>query len=87
MPHKPAARRPATLSTDVKRMGIRLLQARVDELEKLDIASISSGEDPRVQELSARILSTLSQIYGEDSLQYARLLGGGPSGFDALETP
>jgi predicted nucleotide-binding protein len=78
-------------------MGVRLLQARVDDLENLDIDLISGGDDPRLQELSARILSTLSQIYGVDSVEYARLSeaaklylsnrvltlgGGGPGGID-----
>ncbi|HKB84344.1 MAG TPA: hypothetical protein VKD04_14220 [Burkholderiales bacterium] len=54
-------------------MAIPRLEARLHELEQLDVASISSGDDHRVEELSARIRSTLSRIYGEDSLEFARL--------------
>jgi hypothetical protein len=70
---KSAAPKPASLSTDAKRAAIPRLEARVRELEQLAIEMISSGDDPSVQELSARIHSTLSQIYGGDSLEFDRL--------------
>jgi Predicted nucleotide-binding protein containing TIR-like domain len=73
MSRKPTERKPAALSIEAKRMAIPRLEARVRELEQLDVDSISNIDDHRVQELSARIHSTLSHIYGEDSLEFARL--------------
>jgi hypothetical protein len=55
------------------RAAILLLEARVRELRALDVQSISKGSDPSVQGLAARITSTLSRIYGEDTLEFARL--------------
>jgi hypothetical protein len=55
------------------RATIPLLEARVSELRALDVQSLSKGSDPQVQGLAARITSTLSRIYGEDTLEFARL--------------
>jgi predicted nucleotide-binding protein len=73
MARKPLGPRPANLSIEAKRTAVPRLEARVRDLEQLDIASISSADDERVQSLSARIRSTLAQIYGEDTLEFARL--------------
>ena len=51
---------------------ITRLELRV-RLQELDPQSITSGDDPKVQGLEARIKSTLSQIYGEDTHEFARL--------------
>jgi hypothetical protein len=73
MARKPPDRKPAKLSIDGKRAAISRLEARVSELQQLEINSILTSDDQKVQELSARIRSTLAQIYGEDSLEYVRL--------------
>jgi hypothetical protein len=59
------------------RAAIPLLEARVTELRALDVQSISKGSDPSVQGLAARIMSTLSRIYGEDTLEFERLKEAG----------
>lgn len=64
---------PASLNADQMRAAISRLGARVSELRQMDIASISKGDDPKVTGLSARIASTLSQIYGEDTHEFERL--------------
>jgi predicted nucleotide-binding protein len=53
---------------------IARLETRLQELRELAIDSISSATDQRVQAVQARINSTLAQIYGADSYEYARLL-------------
>jgi len=70
---KGTERKPAVLTTEAKRSAAPRLEARVLELEQLDVGSISIYDDPRIEELSARIRSTLARIYGEDSLDFARL--------------
>jgi predicted nucleotide-binding protein len=50
------------------------LESRIAELGELNISEIRSGKDASVQDLSARISSTLSRIYGEGSAQYDRLI-------------
>jgi Predicted nucleotide-binding protein containing TIR-like domain len=67
------ARRLSNLSPEQMRAAIPVLEARVNELRALDTQSISKGNDPQVQALAARIMSTLSRIYGEDTLEFARL--------------
>jgi predicted nucleotide-binding protein len=66
-------RRSANLSPDQMRAAQPILEARVGELRTFDPASISAGNDPALQSLGARITSTLSRIYGEDTLEFARL--------------
>ena len=66
-------RRSSNLSLEQMRAAIPMLETRVKELREFDPKSISKGNDPPVQALSARIMSTLSRIYGEDTLEFARL--------------
>jgi hypothetical protein len=66
-------RRPSNLSPDQMRSAISRLEARVGDFRSLDVATISRGDEPEIQRLSARITSTLSQIYGEDTNEFARL--------------
>lgn len=65
--------RSANLTTDKMRAAIPRLEARVKELRELELGSIKSGADPAVQGIEARIKSTLSSIYGEDTREFERL--------------
>lgn len=49
------------------------LEARIAELKNLDVSTLNGGSDPAVRGLSARIESTLSQIYGPNTHEYGRL--------------
>lgn len=71
------ARRPSNLSPEQIRAAIPLLEALAKELRAFDVQSISKGRDPQVQGLAARIMSTLSRIYGEDTLEFERLKQAG----------
>src|SRR5690242_16242316 len=70
---KPPQRRSANLAPDKMKTVIARLQARVDELKAVDPNSITDGKAPEIQELEARIKSTLSQVFGEDTHEYWRL--------------
>jgi hypothetical protein len=61
------------LSIDEQRSAIGRIEPRIKELRELDISSLQSADDPSVQNLEQRIKSTLANIYGESSRQYARL--------------
>jgi predicted nucleotide-binding protein len=65
--------RPANLSPQQMRSAIPRLEARVRDVRDLDVQSITEGSDPKVLAIAAHITSTLSQIYGEDSHEFARL--------------
>jgi predicted nucleotide-binding protein len=65
--------RSAGLTSEETRAAIPRLEARITELRNLDLGSILSPSDERIEQLRARILSTLSQIYGPDTLEYGRL--------------
>jgi predicted nucleotide-binding protein len=68
-----STRRSSNLSPEQMRAAIPVLETRVKELREFDPQSISKGSDPQVQALAARIMSTLSRIYGEDTLEFGRL--------------
>jgi len=63
----------ADLTPDKIQAAIPRLEGRLANLRALDVNSMSSPSDERIQALQPRILSTLSQIYGPDTLEYARL--------------
>ena len=65
---KPPQRRSANLAPDKMKTVIARLQARVDELKAVDPNSITDGKAPEIQELEARIKSTLSQVFGGGTL-------------------
>lgn len=67
------AYRPRNLSIEEMSRAIPPLEARVRELREFNPQSINARNDPRAQALEARILSTLSRIYGEDTLEFSRL--------------
>jgi predicted nucleotide-binding protein len=77
MPRKPLASPPESkeLTPDAQRAAIGRLEARIIELRALDVSKLQAGDDPPVQVLQQRIKSTLANIYGESSRQYARLKG------------
>ena len=62
------------LTTDEKMQACERLESRIAELGELNISEIRSAIDAPVQDLSARISSTLSRIYGEGSAEYDRLI-------------
>lgn len=64
----------ARLSTEAARQAVPRLEARIRELRELDLRNIHSAEDPAIEELEARIRSTLASIYGEDAAEYRRLV-------------
>jgi predicted nucleotide-binding protein len=69
----PPARQPKSLSLSAKREAVPRLEARVTEINTLDTSKLNAGDDHTVQALEGRIRSTLADIYGEDSSEYARL--------------
>ena len=69
----PPARHPKSLSLAAKQAALPRLEARVGELNVFDTTKLNAGDDPDVQALEGRIRSTLADIYGEDSSEYARL--------------
>lgn len=73
----PPARRSSNLSSEQMQTAIPALEARAKELRELDVQSISKGSDPKVQAIEARIMSTLSRIYSEDTLEFERLKEAG----------
>src|SRR5580700_1893279 len=70
--HTKPLQRPSSLSPEQMRAPVRLLEARVRGLREFKPGSISTGDDPTAQSRGARIRSTLSPIYGEDTLEFAR---------------
>jgi len=74
-PKRPAGlvRQSRILTVQEQRAAIERLQARIRELNDLDVSAVSSGADLPVVQLEKRIASTLASIYGEASEQYARL--------------
>lgn len=62
------------LSAADKQSVVSRLQSRIAELKVLDLGSINEGDDPSIQELLGRIRSTLSNIFGEGSSEYERLV-------------
>ncbi len=49
------------------------LEGLLKELRDLDLSAITTGDEPAVEILSARISATLASIYGENTVEYARL--------------
>jgi hypothetical protein len=66
-------RRSSNLSPQQMRAAVPVLEARVKELREFDPQTISKGDDPSVQGLASRIMSTLFRIYGEDTFEFDRL--------------
>src|SRR5947207_2122891 len=66
-------RHPANLAPEQMKSAITRLEARLRELQNFDPQSITSGDAPEIQGLEARIGSTLSQVFGEDTHEFARL--------------
>jgi uncharacterized protein (TIGR02391 family) len=87
------SRRSADLAPGQMKTAMARLQARVEELKAFNPKAITDGDGPEVKGLEARIKSTLSQVFGEDTYEYKRLedawrldqtlyvlnLAGGPS--------
>ncbi len=74
MARTPAPPPRANLSTEEARQAVPRLEARIRDLRELDLTKVSSAKDSVIQELQARIKSTLASIYGEDTAEYKRLL-------------
>jgi predicted nucleotide-binding protein len=76
-PRRPSTSQPESkeLTPDEQLAAVGRLEARITELRALDVSALQAGDDPPVQDLQQRIKSTLANIYGESSRQYARLNG------------
>jgi predicted nucleotide-binding protein len=75
MARKPtSATESKTLSYAEKQTAITRLQSRIHELHNLDITQIIRADDPPVADLQGRIRSTLANIYGQNSVEYDRLV-------------
>jgi len=68
-PQKPSAQ----LSSEKMRAALPRLESRIKELRELDPSGLTKGDDPVVEGLSARISSTLANIYGENTVEFERL--------------
>jgi predicted nucleotide-binding protein len=68
-PQKPSAK----LTPEQMRAAVPRLEARIKELNELNVSEVNRGDDPPVDGLSARISSTLASIYGENTIEYERL--------------
>jgi predicted nucleotide-binding protein len=63
----------ANLTPAQMQAAIARLEALIEELKNLDVATITDRNDQAVQSLKAKISSTLASIFGEHSPEYARL--------------
>ncbi len=67
------ARRPADLSPRDMEVAIKRLEARIADLQAFKPQSITTGDAPEIESLQARIRTTVSQVFGEDTHEYAHL--------------
>ncbi|RXH41301.1 TIR domain-containing protein [Bradyrhizobium zhanjiangense] len=73
-PRKPAKPESRNLSDAEKLSAVPRLEARIKEIDELDVSQITTGDDPPIAQLEQRIRSTLANIYGDNSAEYYRLL-------------
>lgn len=74
MARVPAPPPRANLSTEAARQAVPRLDARIRELREVDLTKVQSANDPTIQDIEARIKSTLASIYGEHTAEYRRLV-------------
>jgi uncharacterized protein (TIGR02391 family) len=66
-PTRPMSR---SLSPAQMQEGIRLLKVRIEELDQLDLASITARDDPRIDGIESAIGDTLNHIFGYGTPEY-----------------
>ena len=66
----PQAPRSAALSQDQMRSGITKIRRRIAELEGVDITKITRQSHPELGALRTDILSTISDVFGADTVEY-----------------
>lgn len=64
--------RAAELSAEQMRAAIPKLQWRIKDLEDFDPKSLGDRNDPRVDSLDTRIIDTLADVFGNDTIEFAR---------------
>jgi predicted nucleotide-binding protein len=69
----PGPKSSTQLSMGEKQTAIARLESRIKELRELSVSGLADGNDPSVTDLEARIRSTLANVFGQDSPEYARL--------------
>jgi uncharacterized protein (TIGR02391 family) len=79
------------LSLQEMEEGIRLLEARLKDLNELDLLTISNRTDPRIDGIEAAIGDTLSHVFGHGTPEYklyraATTIDTGPHNY-AFEVP
>ncbi|MET4630447.1 putative nucleotide-binding protein [Bradyrhizobium sp. I1.8.5] len=74
-PRKPAKPESRNLNDAEKRSAVPRLEARIKEIDELDVSTIMTGDDPPIAQIEQRIRSTLANIYGGDTAEYNRLHG------------
>lgn len=73
MPRKPSTPPPApVLGRPELEAGIRKLRKRIEELEALDIASITERWDARASALESKVETTLTELFGYETPEYNR---------------
>lgn len=68
-PPPPASRQ---LGPEDLKLGIRLLERRLQDLRSFDVAQITEHFDPRADALKNKVNDSLAQIFGEGTIDYRR---------------
>lgn len=71
---QPPAQEPPKLSPE---KAIRRLEQRIAELESLDCAAVSDYDAPELRTLRSAILTTLEDVFGQNSREYHRFSDAG----------
>lgn len=69
---QPPAPKPANLTPEQMRVGITRLQRRIADIEAFDPNSVVAAFSPEVQSLETAIESTLSNVFGNGTIEYNR---------------
>ena len=70
---------PANLTAEQMRAAITKIERRIRDLEEFDPRTIQSRNDPRVESLEAKLESTIEEVFGHGTTEFARFR---PSQFD-----
>src|SRR5215469_620034 len=68
-----AGRQSANLSPAQIRVAIPLLEARIADLQALQVEAVTSRYDPTVSALQSKIDGTLDRVFGSETNEYHRL--------------
>ncbi len=69
VPEKP---RPASLSAQEMKSAIPKLERRIAELRAVDVSTIQTRGEPRMEALEQKVDATLVEIFGNDTVEYRR---------------